>query len=424
MDKQSLRIFVVLPMYGGSLPIGRYCIKALEEMGHRVCVFEAPVLYNAYAALKKLELSPSQMAQIEEGFLQLVTQALLMQITSFNPDFLLALAQAPMGVHILQKLKQAKIKTAMWFVEDFRLFQYWKALAPLYDIFAVIQKEPFITELNKIGQNNVLYLPLAAQPGIHEKINLSEKDTMEYGSEIGFLGAGYPNRRLAFRPLANKDFKIWGSDWDNEEILKNNIQRNGERISEQESVRIYNATKININLHSSIHTDKLVSGGDFVNPRTFELAAIGAFQLVDERQLLGELFEKDEVATFNSIHDLYSKIDYFLQHEDERQKYIAKSRKRILQDHTYQKRMEKLLEFSEERLGKFAPSMQDDFLDKFDMPIKEDIKILIDKLDIGNSNAFEDVIERLRKFNGKLNEVEMALLFLDEFRKQYERENY
>ncbi len=344
-----------------------------------------------------------------------------MQITSFNPDFLLALAQAPMGVHILQKLKQAKIKTAMWFVEDFRLFQYWKALAPLYDIFAVIQKEPFITELNKIGQNNVLYLPLAAQPGIHEKINLSEKDTMEYGSEIGFLGAGYPNRRLAFRPLANKDFKIWGSDWDNEEILKNNIQRNGERISEQESVRIYNATKININLHSSIHTDKLVSGGDFVNPRTFELAAIGAFQLVDERQLLGELFEKDEVATFNSIHDLYSKIDYFLQHEDERQKYIAKSRKRILQDHTYQKRMEKLLEFSEERLGKFAPSMQDDFLDKFDMPIKEDIKILIDKLDIGNSNAFEDVIERLRKFNGKLNEVEMALLFLDEFRKQYER---
>ncbi len=65
--------------------------------------------------------------------------------------------------------------------------------------------------------------------------------------------------------------------------------------------------------------------------------------------------------------------------------------------------------------------MQDDFLDKFDMPIKEDIKILIDKLDIGNSNAFEDVIERLRKFNGKLNEVEMALLFLDEFRKQYER---
>lgn len=338
MDKQSLRIFVVLPMYGGSLPIGRYCIKALEEMGHRVCVFEAPVLYNAYAALKKLELSPSQMAQIEEGFLQLVTQALLMQITSFNPDFLLALAQAPMGVHILQKLKQAKIKTAMWFVEDFRLFQYWKALAPLYDIFAVIQKEPFITELNKIGQNNVLYLPLAAQPGIHEKINLSEKDTMEYGSEIGFLGAGYPNRRLAFRPLANKDFKIWGSDWDNEEILKNNIQRNGERISEQESVRIYNATKININLHSSIHTDKLVSGGDFVNPRTFELAAIGAFQLVDERQLLGELFEKDEVATFNSIHDLYSKIDYFLQHEDERQKYIAKSRKRILQDHTYQKR--------------------------------------------------------------------------------------
>ena len=248
----------------------------------------------------------------------------------------------------------------MWFVEDFRLFNIGKRWLLFMIFLLLFKKEPFITELNKIGQNNVLYFA-PWLPSLESMKNQSvRKDTMEYGSEIGFLGPAIQTEDWLFRPLANKDFKIWGSDWDNEEILKNNIQRNGERISEQESVRIYNATKININLHSSIHTDKLVSGGDFVNPRTFELAAIGAFQLVDERQLLGELFEKDEVATFNSIHDLYSKIDYFLQHEDERQKYIAKSRKKNFTGSYLSKRMEKLLEFSEERLGKFAPSMQDD----------------------------------------------------------------
>ena len=32
----SLRILVVLPMYGGSLPLGRYCARALRDMGHAV----------------------------------------------------------------------------------------------------------------------------------------------------------------------------------------------------------------------------------------------------------------------------------------------------------------------------------------------------------------------------------------------------
>lgn len=38
--EQHLRILVVLPLYGGSLPIGRYCASALGELGHMVDVFE------------------------------------------------------------------------------------------------------------------------------------------------------------------------------------------------------------------------------------------------------------------------------------------------------------------------------------------------------------------------------------------------
>lgn len=421
ITKTKLRIFIALPMYGGSLPIGHYCIKALEEMGHTVEIFDAPVLYDAYKALKLLKLDPMHISQIEEGFLNLVNQALWMQIKSFEPNFLLALAQAPIGSSLLKKLRQSNIKTVMWFVEDYCLFTYWKLLAPLYDVFAIIQKEPFISELHKIGQNNVLYLPLAAQPNIHKKIILNEKEKKEYGSDIGFLGAGYPNRRIAFRGLSEKNFKIWGSDWEDEKYLQNNIQRNGQRISAEESVKIYNATKININLHSSIHTDKLVSEGDFVNPRTFELAAIGAFQLVDERKLMNDLFAKDELATFNSVQDLYSKIDYFLENENERIKYILKSRERILKEHTYEKRMEQLISFMVERFGNFEDIKPHEFIEKFDKIVKDDIQVLLERINIGNNLSFENVVRHLRKSSGKLNETEMGLLFLDEFKKQYNK---
>lgn len=136
----------------------------------------------------------------------------------------------------------------MWFVEDYQIFNYWRAYAPLYDVFAVIQKEPFLSKLAALGNVRSLYLPLAALPDFHKPLTLSPAEKREYGADIGFLGAGYPNRRLAFRRLAGRDFKIWGSDWEGESLLAGNIQRQGARISEEESVRIYNATRVNLNL--------------------------------------------------------------------------------------------------------------------------------------------------------------------------------
>jgi spore maturation protein CgeB len=55
------RILVVLPMYGGSLPVGRYCAKALSELGHLVDVFEAPDFYGAFSALKNLRVTSDRL---------------------------------------------------------------------------------------------------------------------------------------------------------------------------------------------------------------------------------------------------------------------------------------------------------------------------------------------------------------------------
>lgn len=418
---KRLKIYVVLPMYGGSLPIGHYCIAALREMGHFVGVFEAPVLLDAFHSFKKLKLNPDVMGQLEQGFLNLVSQAIWSQVQSFRPDFILALAQAPIGKRLLTKFRSEGLPTAMWFVEDYKLFPYWKIVAPLYTVFAVIQKEPFLSELHKIGQNNVLYLPLAAHPQIHKKVELSPGEKEEYGSEISFMGAGYPNRRIAFRSFKEKDFKIWGSDWDDEEILKNKIQRNGERISEEDSVKIYSASKINLNLHSSLDSHHLVSGGDFVNPRTFELASIGAFQLVDKRTLMDELFTDDELATFHSLDELNEKIDYFLKNEEERNKYIINAQKRVLKEHTYIQRMKVLIDFIQKIAGKFETKAAFNLAEEFQEPVKSEITKLFEKLETTPDESFEEIIMKLRQRSGTLNPVEMAFLFLDEFQKQYKK---
>ena len=425
MPAAPLRILVVLPMYGGSLPLGRYCASALGALGHSVRVFEAPLLYAGFTGLRGLGLAPAQTAQLENSFLQVVSQAVWAQVQAQEPHLVLAMAQAPLGRSLLQRLRRSGIRTAMWFVEDHEVFDYWKGYAPLYDVFAVIQKEPFLSMLAAAGQANALYLPLAAQPDFHRPLALSEQEKREYGADIGFLGAGYPNRRLAFRQLLGRDFKIWGSDWEGETLLAAHVQRGGARIDAEESVKIYNATRVNLNLHSSLGTADLVSRGDFVNPRTFELAAMGAFQLVDRRALMPELFAQDELATFGTLEEFYAAIEHFIAHPEERQAYAARARARVLRDHTYEQRMAALLDFMEQKLGAWpqpeaaGQALPPDVDAVLTPEIRAQLADVVAGLGLGPNAGFDDVINALRARSGALTETEAALLFLDEWRKQY-----
>lgn len=422
MTGESLRILVVLPFYGGSLPVGQYCTQALRSMGHVVEEFDAPAFYSAFSGLQALHVTANRLEQLESSFLQVISQAISAKVETFEPDLVLALAQAPMSRTLLRRLKREGIPTAMWFVEDHKIFTYWRAFASLYDIFAIIQREPFMQELEQVGQPHVLYLPMAALPEFHTPLELSAVEQRKYGSDIGFLGAGYPNRRMAFRALAHRDFKIWGTEWDGESLLAHNVQWGGARISAADSVKIYNATRININLHSSIQARELVPQGDFVNPRTFELAAMNAFQLVDARTCLPELFAADELATFTSAAELLEKIDYFLERPQERAAFAARARARVLREHTYQHRMQSLLDFVRERVPAWPRKQAQSSLPE-DMPpaLREELGALLQKLELPADAAFEDVIVRLRQQTGTLAGLETSLLFMDEWRKQYVR---
>ena len=422
--EQHLRILVVLPLYGGSLPIGRYCASALGELGHMVDVFEAPAFHEAHAALRGLRVAEDRMEQLENSFVNLLGQAIYARVEHFEPDLVLALAQAPMSRQLLQRLRREGVPSAMWFVEDYRVFSYWRVFAPLYDFFFVIQKEPFLSLLKEAGVPHAMYLPLAALPGFHRKVELTPEQRREYGADLSFLGAGYPNRRVAFRTLLRRDFKIWGSDWEGDELLAPRVQRRGARISAEESVLVYNAAKINLNLHSSLEADKLVSGGDFVNPRTFELAAMGAFQLVDRRELMPELFRLDgddaELSVFSSPEEMEAAIDFYLAHPEAREEIARRSRERVLAEHTYQQRMEALLGFIRSLRPDWpCPCAEHGWPEGMSGGMQEELTSLLTRLGLPNSASFDEVIARLRNQSGELESLEAGLLFLDEWRKQY-----
>jgi spore maturation protein CgeB len=339
----QLHIVVVGPIYGGSLPIARYAVDALGSLGHRVRWLDHSVHATSYHQLELLKNSQHRLA-LQSKYAEMLSRITMAQLAEDPPDLVLSLAQAPLILPMLEHLRRKKFLTSMWFVENYRHLTYWQQLAAGYDFWFVIQQEPCKAALKQAGAKEVRYLPMAADPSVHYPMELTRAEREDYGSDVSFVGAGYANRRAIFPRLLKQKwtFKLWGNEWDGATDLISVLQRNGERIDTDTCRKVFNASSINLNLHSWAG-DGLDPDGDFVNPRTFELAACGAFQLTDRRSLLPDLFTQSEVATLSSPDELPGEITRWLREPEERLAMAGRARQRVLAEHTYGHRMRDLL---------------------------------------------------------------------------------
>ena len=338
-------IGVVGPMYGGSLPIARYVANAFNMLGQRTIGFDLSPFFQSFTNLGGFVKTQSRRDVVEGQYVEMLSQMILEAVTERPVDILVCLAQAPLSPRVLTELRNRGIVTVMWFVEDCNRFQTWRSLAPYFDYMFLIQDGEFIKMVEQAGAGRALYLPVGCDPQVHAPVPVTEEERRVFGSQVSFVGAGYNNRCHVFANLARRDFKIWGSDWPACSPFTKLVQRQGRRVDPADYVKVFNSTAVNLNLHSSSERDGVDPTGDFVNPRTFELAATGAFQLVDQRRHLPPLFDiGPEMAVFHDAKEMEEKIDYYLAHPAERAQIATASRARALRDHTYVQRVKTMLE--------------------------------------------------------------------------------
>ena len=351
-------------------------------------------------------------------FEEFASEAAMARIVPFRPDLVLALAQAPLLGTALACLRQQGIPTAFWFVEDFRHLGYWRVVASQYDYFFTIQKGEFLNRLRNAGARNAAFLPLAASAEIHRKVELSTEERQDFGSDVSFVGAGYYNRRKLFEGLVDLDFRIWGNGWESCPALRGALQREGARVTTEDSIKIFNAAGININLHSSAYHEGVNPHGDFVNPRTFEIPACGGFQLVDSRSHMGEFFEIGrEVVCFDSLGDLRDKIAHYLAHPEERVAVAERGRQRVLREHTYERRMEAMIDFVV-RNGFEPPWKAMREREDPDRLMREagpetELGRYLARFANARSLKLEDIVYEIRSEHGDLSRVERIFLALN-----------
>ncbi|MBI1748827.1 MAG: glycosyltransferase [Acidobacteria bacterium] len=353
----QVRVMVASPLHGGSLPIARYAAQALRKVGCSVELLDFSPFHGAFQTSQALLRESMHNGPLTNQFTQWLSAMAYARAQEFKPDLVLALAQAPLTKECLRKFRSERIRTALWFVENYKCFNYWRDLAAEYDYFLTIQNSAFHEELRRHGVFRAYYLPTACDPDFHQPALLSAEDSQRYGADISFAGLAYYNRKALFEGLTDFNLKLWGPGWSAASGLDSCAQNQGREFDEAEMLKIFSASKINLNLHSSTYYAGVEPNGDFVNPRLFELAACGAFQLVDDRPPLREFFEPgEEVACFEDLSSLRQQIRFYLNHPEERARLAINAQRRARSEHTYEARMKQMLSwiFSESVLAELS----------------------------------------------------------------------
>lgn len=198
-------------------------------------------------------------------------------------------------------------------------------------------------------------IPLAADKILLEKSLFLKK----FLADISFVGTNLPEKRKYFEenifPLIDKyNVRFYGQDWKFEDKMLGWIQRGGQyfnlpiirsiqkpKLLISEEGNIYASTKISINIHEEYQRKY---GGD-CNERTFKIPLAGGFEIVDDVACIKKYFkEGEEIIISDNARDWADKVDYYMRHSEERKKIIENGKKRVLRDHTYHNRVNKILD--------------------------------------------------------------------------------
>lgn len=253
-----------------------------------------------------------------------------------NPEIVLVLKGDIISPGLLKKMnKSIKI---LWMMDSFSRFEFLIPQAELYDKVFVFEHSD-IKLLNE-REIEAEYLPLCAD----ERIYYKSEQTKDI--DILFVGSLFKQRKRLLNNLLKRypdlNIQIYGYSIMKNEVLKRILYKKGLidkkynfTITPEEVNEKYSRTKICVN----IHHEQTRYGA---NMRVFESLAAACFQLVDSNPYIEENFA-GSLVTYKNKEDLYKKIEYYLAHDEERERIAQVGYENVLKNHLFANRLEYIL---------------------------------------------------------------------------------
>jgi spore maturation protein CgeB len=265
--------------------------------------------------------------------LALVEPRLLRLAHEFGPDIVLVSCIESLRPHVVAGLRGGNSRCKVIGVFSDHLANFGRGYFFSADYDALFFKDRYIVDKlrAKLGWKHVHYLPQACDRFLHRRLPLSDADLAAYGCDITLAGNTYPWRTEMLRPLIGRNMKIWGPPspaWLHHPVT---AHCTGRYVAGDEKCKAMLASKVVLNQN---HYAEIAG----TNKRTFEVAAIGAFQITDTPALSDVFDPETEVPSFYTQEEMVERLDYFLARPELRAKMAERARVRAHAQHTYEHR--------------------------------------------------------------------------------------
>jgi spore maturation protein CgeB len=260
------------------------------------------------------------------------------QIKHYNPDILLNQAMDTISSSFLKEMKphvrllMGQHAAPLPEREDFSCYDF--VVSSLPNLVGHFRRMGIPAELHR----------LAFEPRVLRKLRDGEPKTPIIF--VGSMTAHHQDRVQLLESLCRRpETKIYGQGIDclpKDSLIRQRYQ--GEAWGVDMYQLLFNS-KITINHH--IGMAKSYAN----NMRLFEATGVGTLLVTDWKKNLHEMFEPGkEVVCYRTREECAETLQYYLEHDKEREEIARAGQQRTLRDHTYYQRMQELMDIVERQL--------------------------------------------------------------------------
>lgn len=311
-------------------------VRAFQSLGFECIFFDnrSGGLYSSPWLRRAMRVMPS-LRFIKKATLDYTNRRLLSLVESYQPTILFSVKAENIYPQTILKIRQMGVTTACFYLD---LMDHWPVisqLAPAYDLF--FNQDRLVIERlqNELGLKNSFYMAHSAEPLPDPFTNRENRYA------ISFIGTHnneiYPNREKYLKEIGDLELNIWGTDgWKTSPLA--HIFR-GRSYGDQR-FDIYGHSKIVVDINWDIMPAEGLSN------RPFEVTGSGACFFVDlVREDIKRCYEEGkEFISFKDEKDLRGKVQYYLVHQEERERIARAGYERTVREHTYLNRVRQFLE--------------------------------------------------------------------------------
>jgi spore maturation protein CgeB len=313
--------------------------EELEEMGHAVFQYQmgpSPLRGRMLMMRRASQVRDAMFRSLQEFPVarELFAKQLYSCIKNAAPD-IIVVTHDFLWAREIEKLRRiTRAPLCLWFPDALSNFYKGHFINAKYDF--LFFKDPYIVKLlSGVVKSKMFYLPECFSPKRHA---YKGPLPLPYECELVTAGSQHSWRVAWLSRLEEFDVRLYGSPapfWGGLPVVNKMYQ--GLPVYYQDKARAFRSAKIVIN---NLHYAEIWG----LNARAFEVAGAGAFQLVDWRPGLDQLFEDGkELVSFKGVEDLKAKIKHWLRCDQERCEIAQSGFRRAMRCHTYRLRLELML---------------------------------------------------------------------------------